>query len=44
MKPQNSCLLHFVRYFFNGTIFKKSEGHFLDKGAIDVKSVLTFEK
>ncbi len=43
-EAKNSCLLHLARYSYNYTIFQKSEWRFFDKGSIDVKSVLTFEK
>ncbi len=34
----------FCLIFFNYTVYQKSEGRFFDKGSIDIKSVLTFEK
>ncbi len=43
-EAQKQLSFTFCTIFFKQTVFQKSEGRFFDKGPIDVKSVLTFEK
>ena len=42
--PKMTPLLHFIGYLHYYMIFQKSEDQFFNKGSIDVKSTVTFEK
>ena len=35
MKPKNTHVLHFVRYFNQATMYQKSKWYFFDQGSID---------
>ncbi len=37
MKPKNTDFLHFVWYFYQDTMYQRSEWHFFDLGSIDEK-------
>ncbi len=44
MKPKNTNFLPFVWYFYQATMYKKSEWYFFDRGSIDGKSEVEVEK
>ena len=44
MKPKNTDFLRFVWYFYQATMYQKSEWYFFDQGSIDGKSEVKVEK
>ncbi len=44
MKPKNTHLLRFVWYFYQATMYQKSEWYFFDQGPTDMKSEVKVEK
>ena len=44
MKPKNSHLLCFVWYFYQFTMYQKSEWHFYNQGSIDGKNEVKVDK
>ncbi len=44
MKPKNTNFLHFVWYFYQAMMNKKSEWYIFDQGSIDWKSEVKVEK
>ena len=44
MKLQNTDFLCFVSYFYQATMYQKSEWYFFDQGSIDWKSEVRVEK
>ncbi len=44
MKLQNTDFLRFVWYFYQATMYQKSEWYFFDQGSIDWKSEVKVEK
>ena len=44
MKPKNTKFLHFVWYFYEATMYQKSEWYFFDQGSIVGKSEVKVEK
>ncbi len=44
MKPKDTHFVCFVRYFYQATMYKKSERYFFDQGSINGKSEVKVEK
>ena len=44
MKPKNTDFLRFAWYFYQATMYQKSEWYFFDQGSIDGKSEVKVEK
>ncbi len=44
MKPRNTDFLRFVWYFYQDTMYQKSEWYYFDQGSIDGKSEVKVEK
>ncbi len=44
MKLKNTDFLRFVWYFYQTTMYQKSEWYFFDQGSIDGKSEVKVEK